>query len=336
MANLFVRHIQKAYENTAYLYGPQTGAYLGSVARIIERIACDSDTKVLSTQIYDTWHSTAQAKAPVSSGRQFFLKARDLLPELRKAPSLLTTMESMIQESPEVAIREFVESSSSIYAICKCSFCNDRTGRQENSHISERDEPFCFGLLIEVICSLVRLSSLIVFHENLSSDSFLLDAQKKTTEQVRLKMCPRLWWTDSASICELCEISAEPERACSVHIVPGRIEWNGHLYSQVRDAIRGVDYQDINHSSEWLSTGSSLVKNYNLLCDSSTGNLAVDLQIDGALPVTDSIVARWHIIPEVIKRVQLTYTTAWIGPQFIARQLAMAWIGKDFRLSRQI
>ncbi|PMD58819.1 uncharacterized protein K444DRAFT_530641, partial [Hyaloscypha bicolor E] len=115
--------------------------------------------------------------------------------------------------------------------------------------------PLCLVRLIYVLCSLIQLSSQIIFQKdlvvcptlngmnrlymmtrptmpNLHTMGLLFNgrvdfdpldfAQKHTCASAADGVCIYLN--------SVCEISSDPQRACLIHIVPGRIEWNNFSY----------------------------------------------------------------------------------------------------------
>lgn len=143
---------------------PQTGACLGSAARIHEHLVSDNDLTTLSSDGGAAGYST-RLPGPSTFGRGFFLLARDTLPELHKEPSLLHTMERMLEKPVEAAMKEYFESIRSIRTQCQCTFCTrDQEDKKDPQIGADR---FCAMLLIGVVCDLIRLLSQVTFQKDL-------------------------------------------------------------------------------------------------------------------------------------------------------------------------
>lgn len=117
----------------------------------------------------------------------------------------------------------------------------------------------------------------------------------------------------------LLEVSAEPECAWLVHIVPGQILWNGHRYRQVRDEASS-DFVD--DQSRWKAFNASLESQHIAeLADSSSRDLDAQLIIEESDPHAQSITARWKVSTQ-------SHGSWYLGPQQIANRLADAHFGK--------
>lgn len=97
-------------ENLLTFWAPHTGSCLGSAARLFRAVVTgESLPETVSC-------SGSFARTFSSYGRGFFLAARDLLPELSKNPTLLHTMERMLDQSPATAVNEYTATMNSLYA----------------------------------------------------------------------------------------------------------------------------------------------------------------------------------------------------------------------------
>ena len=145
-------------------FGPQSGACIGAVARIYEHLTCDVESTALLRDVRQTWVRSA---ATGSYGRGFRLVAQANFPELCNSPSLWSTMESILEKSPEAAVAELRVSITSIRKLCECTTCSGNSVAQNELNESEQPETFCLVFLLVTICSLIQLLSHVVFPKDL-------------------------------------------------------------------------------------------------------------------------------------------------------------------------
>ncbi|KAM5374496.1 hypothetical protein ACJA88_007961 [Fusarium oxysporum] len=91
----------------------------------------------------------------------------------------------------------------------------------------------------------------------------------------------------------LTEITSDPQRACVVTVVPGKIEWNSFMYDMVRD-------QEASKTSTPRGTGydavsMTTVTKYDDLADSSTPGLTAELVIEEMFPESSSLSAIYRV-----------------------------------------
>jgi hypothetical protein len=116
----------------------------------------------------------------------------------------------------------------------------------------------------------------------------------------------------------LCEMSLDPERACSMYVVPGRIQWNDYLYDEIWDSNDG--HTKTVEDQKWESNVSGTVTAYDDLKDSSTPNIQVKLFIEEHLSQTRRISSKWLVSSS---------KGSWsLGPRDMNLSLAKAYCGK--------
>jgi hypothetical protein len=116
----------------------------------------------------------------------------------------------------------------------------------------------------------------------------------------------------------LCEMSLDPERACSMYVVPGRIQWNDYLYGEIWDSNDG--HTKTVEGQKWESNVSGTVTAYDDLKDSSTPNIQVKLLIEEYLSQTQRISSKWLVS---------SARGSWsLGPRDMNLLLAKAYCGK--------
>ncbi|KAF5610863.1 hypothetical protein F25303_14519 [Fusarium sp. NRRL 25303] len=91
----------------------------------------------------------------------------------------------------------------------------------------------------------------------------------------------------------LTEVTSDPERACLVNVIPGRIEWNKSTYDYVQDII---DEQE-KGTEEYVyqSTGAEIITQYDGLMDSSSPDLKAELIVEEAATVNRGLLANYRI-----------------------------------------
>ncbi|KAF5652418.1 hypothetical protein F25303_3295 [Fusarium sp. NRRL 25303] len=91
----------------------------------------------------------------------------------------------------------------------------------------------------------------------------------------------------------LMEITSDPQKACVVTIVPGKIEWNNFIYNVVYDQEHEIGFQAEKTGYDALSM-TTLTK-YDDLVDSSTAGLNVELIIEEVFPENSTISAIYRV-----------------------------------------
>ena len=326
-------------------FAPQTAKCLGSAARIYESRICDFDEE-LNEELNEGCSVRRLVCTPGSFGRGFWIHARQQFPELRNAPGLIKTMERHQEQSLDLAIQSFLESINSLATICRCQDCkNDSAGKGLSSDESTtRQKPLCLVRLIYVLCSLIQLSSQIIFQKDLvvcptlngmnrlymmtrptmpSTEDFgnttqiswlaLLSIPFQFTDlhtmgllfNGRVDFDPldfaqkHTCASAADGVCiylnSVCEISSDPQRACLIHIVPGRIEWNNFSYHRVVGSIKGPYRHESSAMTRWPCTGATSITTYDKLKDTSSQNLEACLIVVEESISTNTILAKWRI-----------------------------------------
>jgi hypothetical protein len=121
----------------------------------------------------------------------------------------------------------------------------------------------------------------------------------------------------------LCEVSDNPEYVCSLCVVPGKIEWNSRLYSNISDNDTCFDNDAVD--LQWEDDGESIITRYDNLSDSSSDDLKAALVIEETTSYSRSIVAKWQISsPKGYFH---------IGPQLIATKMVEAYFAKTCEMA---
>ncbi|KAM0426049.1 hypothetical protein ACHAPT_008680 [Fusarium lateritium] len=103
--------------------------------------------------------------------------------------------------------------------------------------------------------------------------------------------------TSSDGLCfylnTLTDVTADPERACLVTIVPGRIEWNHFLFDYVQDLVDRFDLEL--EDRRYDSTSARGIAQYDNLVDSSSPDLKAELVVDEAATVKRVLLAKYRV-----------------------------------------
>jgi hypothetical protein len=91
----------------------------------------------------------------------------------------------------------------------------------------------------------------------------------------------------------LTKISSNPQRACLVTIVPGKIEWDNHVYDIVHD--QEIELTSTPKTTGYDATSMATVTNYDTLSDSSTPGLITELIVEEVLPESTSFSAIYQV-----------------------------------------
>ncbi|KAF4960777.1 hypothetical protein FGADI_720 [Fusarium gaditjirri] len=91
----------------------------------------------------------------------------------------------------------------------------------------------------------------------------------------------------------LTEIISDPQRACVVTVVPGKVEWNGFMYSRVRDQAtsEAMNIPETGYNAASMTT----VTKYDDLAASSTPGLNAELIIEEMFPESTSLSAIYRV-----------------------------------------
>jgi hypothetical protein len=316
-------------------YAFQTGSCLGSIARIYEYTACDSDGALIPEGTRKMACETLRGLK--CYGRTFILQARDRLPELSRESSLFHAMKHTQEGSAENAFRQFSESMASIQKICSCGVC---TMGHEPGEVQSGNEPFCMIGLIYTLCELVLLSSRIVFQDGLVINPTLmgldrlyseqfLHGRKGTTldylsilasrrgmsfndsiEQALITFTGRSYGEQMQNFAcsaitldgmcvysrSLCEIPSSLDGASQIYVVPGRIEWKGIQHDRIRESAPPNHRNDTSDTMSLMwYTGATDVTNYDNLADSSSPDLEAVLIIEENVHRFQELEAKWRI-----------------------------------------
>ncbi|SCO86307.1 uncharacterized protein FRV6_10434 [Fusarium oxysporum] len=141
-------------------------------------------------------------------------------------------------------------------------------------------------------------------------------------QQVRVLGRESIAATSHSGLCfclnTLMEITSDPQRACVVTVVPGKIEWNNFMYSMVSDHISGVTGTLEVTGYDAVSMAS--VTKYDDLADSSSPGLNAELIIEEVFPESTSLSAIYRVSTAVFPSRHFP-----IGPSAIWHKLGDAY-----------
>ena len=267
------------------------GTALGCAARIFTSFVTD-DEEIHS----DKWSSIRLAWTYVnmgSHGRGFLNTVRQWLPELGQSQALMDSMEHNLSRTFEEAINEYQHAINELAASCSCFAC------QPSVPTHPQHQPFCQAILVETIGDLVQIASALdmktkvlptrcgvegLYWKRLKderteecfdcvADGLLTGRNRDPLLGAEVLLSGRQIFTPStgqsaltsSGLCfyldTLVSISADLEQCNLVHVVPGRIEWNGNLYEDVHDtpiepySPLGPQYYAIPGQIETLASG---------------------------------------------------------------------------------
>jgi len=339
-------------------FGPHTGACLGSAARIYEHLSCDSEQVLLSDEVYAYGNGIpglfSFGRGSLIQARDMFPELRDA-PDLLHAMEISQgrSPEAAVKEFSESINslrtrckcsvctenpggRKWIGNDDGKFCMVLLVYLLCNLIRLSSQIVFQKDLPIRPSLAgMERMYSHQKLplssgeefdSIQILLRRWLPGETILGNAQILFTGRADEDFREQGMIGVSASavhgLCiysnSLCEIAINPERACSVYVVPGQIQWNGYLYSQVRDA-KGHGLQ-VQNDSKWPSLSTSVITVYDNLNDSSTRDLESALVIEEEYPHSQSLVAKWRISSS---------KGFWLlGPQLINTALSDAYCGK--------
>ncbi|ENH62286.1 hypothetical protein FOC1_g10015254 [Fusarium oxysporum f. sp. cubense race 1] len=336
------------------LLGPQarsTGACLGSAARIFLASVRDGEGHKEFSRTRN-WRNAPLPISESSYGRGFCLLALRLLPELNQNPVLHQTMEAAVNTGYLDAAQQFSQSFTSLRQLCSCIKC--RPVAYDEGH----DTTFCLLLLIQTICTLVRGMSVICMQQDLEvrptrsgleslywdqgyvvpdldpvvhsllkswpACGSLMLAQMLFSGQQQVRVLGResIAATSHSGLCfclnTLMEITSDPQRACVVTVVPGKIEWNNFMYNMVSDHISGVT--GTLEVTGYDAFSMTSVTKYDDLADSSSPGLNAELIIEEVFPESTSLSAIYRVSTAVFPSRHFP-----IGPSAIWHKLGDAY-----------
>ena len=97
------------------------------------------------------------------------------------------------------------------------------------------------------------------------------------------------------SLDTLMRTTSDPEEACRVTMIPGRIEWNGLMFDSIRDSDPGGWEEGIRQNPYHASSPLTDITTYDNLEDSSSPNLQAELVVIQAATETRSLRVAYRI-----------------------------------------
>jgi hypothetical protein len=296
-----------------------TGVCLGSAACIFSAVMSEH----ISFTDTPENPNTRPCNPPVSSsayGRGFYLLARRQFAELNQTTLLVQTMETALDQSYSDAAQQLSQSFVNLSRLCTCTVC-DPTGGTVG-----QDDSFCLILLVQTICTLVRIMSMCYMQQgldihpvrsgiekiywslNLQRSASLRISEGDTAERAILWSWAQhnsLTWMEILftgrgdsdrhnnmsmgdpvantrnGLCfclnTLTEITSDPQRACLVMVMPGKIEWNDFIYDRVQDLEIVLQ---TTHGGPYSAVSATVINQYDDLADSSSADLKAELIVN--------------------------------------------------------
>lgn len=78
----------------------------------------------------------------------------------------------------------------------------------------------------------------------------------------------------------LTEITSDPQRACMILVIPGKIEWHDFIYHRIRDLEPGHRDPQIACGGPYNAVSSTIINQYDDLADSSSADLNAELIVE--------------------------------------------------------
>ncbi|KAF5709785.1 hypothetical protein FGLOB1_5771 [Fusarium globosum] len=308
-----------------------TGACLGSAARIFLAAMRDGEGHMEFLAKRDP-RTSFPPVSESSYGRGFYLLARRLLPELGQNPVLHQTMEAALNKGYLDAAQLFSLSFTSLRQLCSCKICRPDEGDEKEDTtfcLLALIQTIC--TLVRAMSSICMQDELDVRPtrsglENLywTQKDILITSKLSDYDPVDHGLL-RSWppggvlmvaqtllagrqhdvvsgsgrdvAVSHSGLCfvlnTLTKITSDPQRACVVTAVPGRIEWNNFMYDMVRD--QGFDMANTPEKAGYDAISMSTVTKYDDLADSSTPGLNAELLIEEILRENTSLHASYRI-----------------------------------------
>ncbi|KAF5557713.1 hypothetical protein FNAPI_5306 [Fusarium napiforme] len=303
-----------------------TGACLGSAARIFLAIMRDGE----GHEEFSLTDNPRDLYPPIvesSFGRGFYLSARRLLPELGQNTVLDQAMEAAMNKGYVDATQQFSQAFTSLRQLCSCLKCRPN-GADEGKEIT-----FCLLSLILTICDLIRVMPTICMQKDLEvqptraglerlylnnngmsleSDPVRCGLMGSKQGSSSLTMAQTLFAgrqnerdmssgfpvaSSHSGLCfclnTLMETTSDPQAACIVVVVPGRIQWNNSMYETVSDqSLHGVDAVE---QTGYDAISMTTVLKYDDLNYSSSPGLSAQLVITEDIRAPTSLFAAYRL-----------------------------------------
>ncbi|KAI6765623.1 hypothetical protein HG530_006693 [Fusarium avenaceum] len=339
-----------------------TGAYLGSAARIFSA-AMGELTLPMDTPVPDGLPASSSVY-----GTGFYLLARRQFAELNQTTVLIQEMETALDLSYLGATQQLSQSFTELSHQCICAVCLSA------GHSIEQDGSFCLILLVQTICTLVRIMSLCSMQRGLDiyparsgieeiywclssrrleslrdsgGDPAVLDSADQdllwSWEEQDSLAWMQILFTGSDDIdifasyrirnsavatrnglcfCvnTLTEITSDPQRACMIMVVPGKIEFCDSIYHRVLDLESDPNDFRTTHGGTYNAVSAQVINQSDTLADSSSADLKAELIADESTAVRKVLKVTYRITtPEFSGKCFL------VGPRMIAEKLINAF-----------
>lgn len=333
------------------------GSALGCAARIFTSyVTNDEETNSAP------WSSYRYKWTYVNSGSHgqgFFNTVRQWLPELAQSQMLMDSMEHNLSITFSKAVDEYERTIHKIAAACCCFACKVSV-RDALISRYQQHQPFCQTILVEVISDIVQIVSALdmktkIFPTRCGVEGLYWNRVKHGRNEEGFKFVsngllpgrnrkPLLAAKElfigrqvnvfdvgqsalaSNGLCfyldTLVSISANAEQCHLIHVVPGRVEWNGSPFEDVHDFpdshSLGTHYEATPGQVETLTSWSSV-----------KDSVSLDLTCD--------LVLQESFLPHHEKSVMATYRMTTSNGQFlvppfeVAEELAKALPGPNCR-----
>ncbi|KAF4961386.1 hypothetical protein FSARC_10202 [Fusarium sarcochroum] len=214
---------------------------------------------------------------PVTSsgyGRGFYLLSRRLLPELGQNSVITLAMEDAVDKPYKDAIEQY---SQSKYSLRKLYMIRKQESSGVKTRYSESLDFFPRSTILPVA------SILFTGRE----DRFLISGNSDDTPSAM--SCSGLCFYLNT----LTTITSDPEQACLVSIVPGRIEWNHYTYDYVKDS--NTKRNTLTGNDSYKCTSAKSIDRYDDLVDSSSPNIKAELIVDEMAIANRALLACRHL-----------------------------------------
>ena len=286
------------------------GIALGSAARIFTSVVTDDPD--LPENAYLRFRPHWEYLSPSSHGQGFVNTARQCLPELSKPQRLMEATDHALMSTYIDAVAKYEQAMRMITVGCRCQTCA-RSEENVMALLPPQNLDFCLIILVEVVTDLVQILSLTshnrmvlptragienlywrrwrphqkrkdyVYGSLLECKAWRILNSAKALYTGRQRDLPNVSAIASNGLCFfldiLVNVSANQEQCNSLHIVPGRIEWSNHLYSNLDDLPHEPFGLHTQHYHTTIEGPISSLSCFNL-ADSSSSDLRYDLLIE--------------------------------------------------------
>ncbi|KAF4496079.1 hypothetical protein FAGAP_7770 [Fusarium agapanthi] len=335
-----------------------TGTCLGSAARIF--LASERGGEGHMDPAYTKGLGTGYSPISESSyGRGFYLLARRLLPELGQNSILHQTMEAALNKGYLDAAELYSRSYASLSHLCSCTGCRSNVdGEKVDTAFCLLTLIPTICTLIRAMSTINMqqdlgvqptrsgLESLYWLQRRFTAglgdsehdpirDGLLAYWPKHTLAMAQILFTGRQHERDldghsvvavsHSGLCfclnTLTEITSDPQRACLVTVVPGRIAWNNFMYNIVYD--QEPEPNPTGKETGYNALAMTTTTTYDDLADSSTPGLNVELIIEEIFPENTSLSAIYRVSPaaspfphfsigaaEIWQKLNFAFTTA--------------------------